>query len=73
MRHKSEELDKFKEFDATTTNDSGETIGTLRSDNGGGYLSNKFKVYLKSKGIHHQLTVPYSPKQNGVVEMMNAP
>ena len=47
--HKSEVLDKFKEFEAITTNDSGESIGTLRSDNGGEYLSNEFEAYLKSK------------------------
>ena len=29
MRHKSEVLDKFKEFEVITTNDSGESIGTL--------------------------------------------
>ena len=71
MRHKSEVLDKFKEFEAATTNDSGESIGTLRSDNGGEYLSNELEEYLKSKGIHHELTVPHSPEQNGVAERMN--
>ena len=37
-----------------------------RSDNGGEYLSNEFEVYLKSKGICHELTVSHSPEQNGV-------
>ena len=71
LRHKSEVLEKFKEFEAATTNDSGERIGILRSDNGGEYISKEFKDYLKSKGIHHELTVPYSPEQNGVAERMN--
>ena len=31
----------------------------------------KFESYLKSKGIHHELVVPYSPEQNGVAERMN--
>ena len=35
MKHKSEVLDKFKEFETITTNNSGESIGTLRSDNRG--------------------------------------
>lgn len=71
MRHKSEVLEKFKEFEAATTGSSGERIGTLRSDNGGEYISKEFEAYLKSKGINHQLTVPHSPEQNGVAERMN--
>ena len=46
-------------------------IGTLRSDNGGEYLSKEFRAYLKSKDIHRQLTVPHSPEQNGVAERMS--
>ena len=71
MKHKSEVLDKLKEFEATTTNDSGRAIGTLRTDNGGEYLSSAFQNYLKEKGIRHELTVPHSPQQNGVSERMN--
>ena len=69
MRHKSDEvLDKFKEFEAFTTSDSGESISTLRSENGG---EDEFEAYLKSKQIHHDLTVPHSPEQNGVAERIN--
>ena len=48
LRHnyKSEVLKTFKEFEAVTTVDSGQRVGTLQTDNGGG-----FKAYLKSKGI----------------------
>ena len=31
----------------------------------------EFEAYLKSKQIHHELTVPHSPEQNGVAERMN--
>ena len=51
MKHKSEVLDKFKEFEITTTNDAGRAIGTLRTDNGGGYLSFAFQKYLKEKEL----------------------
>ena len=71
LRNKSEVPDKFKEFEARACNDCSERIGTLRSDNGGEYLSKEFRSYLKSRGIHHELTVPHSPQQNGVAERMN--
>ena len=71
MKYKSEVPDKFKEFEVTTTNGAGRAIGTLRTDNGGGYLSHAFQNYLKEKGIRHELTVPHTPKQNGVSERMN--
>ena len=35
------------------------------------HLSDELKNHLKSKGIHHQLTVPYSHQQNGISERMN--
>ena len=34
LKCKSKVLDKFKEFEVTTTNDAGRAIGTLRTDNG---------------------------------------
>ena len=71
MRHKSEVLEKFKDFVACVTAESGMKICALRSDNGGEYLSSEFKKFLKIKGIKHELTVPYSPQQNGVAERMN--
>ena len=61
MRHKSEVLEKFIEFGAPVTNGVGKAIGTLRTDNGGGYLSTELQNYLKEKGIRHELTVPHSP------------
>ena len=71
MKHKSEVLDKFKEFEVTTTNAAGRAIRTLWMDNGGEYLSSAFQNYLKEKGIRHELTVPHCPQQNGVSERMN--
>ena len=67
LMHKSEVLEKFKEFEAVTTNESSQRIGTLRTDNGGEYLSKEFKA----KGMRHEMTVAYSPEQNGVAERMN--
>ena len=45
-------------------------MASLRSNNGGQYLSLKFESYLESKGIHNELTVTYSPEQNVVAGRM---
>ena len=71
MKQKLEVLEKFKEFEVAATNEAGRSIGILRTDNGGENLSTEFQDYLKAKGIKHELTVPYSPQQNGVAERMN--
>ena len=57
LKHKSEVLAKFKEFESITTNDCGYKIGALRTDNGGEYVSSEFQEYLKRKGIRHVLTI----------------
>ena len=43
MKYTADVFDKVKEFEATATNDVGKAIGTLRTDNGGGYLSAEFQ------------------------------
>ncbi|GJR01694.1 ribonuclease H-like domain, reverse transcriptase, RNA-dependent DNA polymerase [Tanacetum coccineum] len=43
----------------------------LRTDRGGEFTSNEFTQYCKENGIARQLTAPYSPQQNGVVERRN--
>jgi transposase InsO family protein len=40
----------------------------IRTNNGGEFTSDKFKRHYSDHGILHQLTVPYSPQQNNVVE-----
>jgi len=42
------------------TNKCGNLVTTLKTNNGGEYLSNEFEMYLKSKGMHHELTAPYT-------------
>ncbi|GBN44324.1 Retrovirus-related Pol polyprotein from transposon TNT 1-94, partial [Araneus ventricosus] len=54
-----------------TRNKFGRTLKVLRSDNGGEYIGKEIEDFLKEQGIVHQLTVPYSPQQNGVSERKN--
>jgi Integrase core domain len=71
MKMKSEVLDHFKIWQKRAECHTGRKIRTLRSDNGGEYLSRAFKDHLVEHGITHQLTVPYTPQQNGAAERLN--
>jgi transposase InsO family protein len=64
-----EVFSKFKEFKSLIENLSVRKI--LRSDNGGEYTSKEFVNFCKDVGIKRELTTPYSPQQNGVVERKN--
>ncbi|KAK8590161.1 hypothetical protein V6N12_024544 [Hibiscus sabdariffa] len=71
MRHKSEALEKFKEFKNEVQNQHGKSIKALRSDRGVEYLSQDFDELLKECGIVSQLTPPGTPQWNGVSERRN--
>lgn len=68
IRHKSETLRKFQEFQALVENELSKKIKCLRSDNGTEYLSHEFQAHLKQHGIRHETSVRYTPEQNGVAE-----
>jgi 2-hydroxychromene-2-carboxylate isomerase len=61
----------FKNFEASVSNQTGQTIATLSTDGGGEYVSTDFEQYTHSQGVHHELSVRYSPHQNGVAERYN--
>jgi transposase InsO family protein len=50
---------------------SGKRVKGIRTDNGGEFISDHLKDYLKEKGINHQKTVAYTPEQNGRAERLN--
>ncbi|UYV67996.1 hypothetical protein LAZ67_5002745, partial [Cordylochernes scorpioides] len=71
IRHKSDVLEKFKEFVKRVRTETGNKIKRFRTDNGTEFLNKKFSDYLKSLGIVHELTAPYTPEQNGIAERDN--
>ena len=71
LKLKSEAFAKFKEFKALVENQTEKRIHILRSDNGGEYESHEFERFCKEAGMKHQLTVPYNPQENGIVERKN--
>ena len=62
---------RFQEFKALVENQTGKKIKVLRLDNGGEYTSHAFGEFCRQEGIRRQLTVPYTPMQNGVAETTN--
>ncbi|GJV86581.1 retrotransposon protein, putative, ty1-copia subclass [Tanacetum coccineum] len=61
----------YNVFKNKVENQLGKTIKALRPDQGGEYISQEFKDYLKACGIVQQLTPPYTPQHNGVSERRN--
>lgn len=71
IKSKAEVLTIFTKFKSFVENQTGEKIKTIRTDNGGEYVSNDFEKFCEKNGIQHQKTVAYTPQQNGVAERMN--
>ena len=71
MHKKYEVFKKFQEYKKEVENQLGRNIKILRSDCGGEYMSDPFSDFLKENGIIHQLTMSYTPQQNGVAERCN--
>lgn len=71
LKNKSECFTYFKEYIKFAERWIGKQLKTLRSDNGGEFTSNEFQQFCKNEGIGRQLTVVYTPQQNGVAERLN--
>ncbi|GJR06488.1 zinc finger, CCHC-type containing protein [Tanacetum coccineum] len=68
---KDQAFSTFKEFRQQIKMETRMKLRMLRTDRGGEFTSNEFTKYCKENGIARQLTAPYSPQQNGVVERRN--
>ena len=71
LQCKSDALETFKHFKNLAETEKGMKVKTLRSDRGGEFTSDEFTNFCLKHGIKRQLTAPYSPQQNGVVERKN--
>nr|KYP60023.1 Retrovirus-related Pol polyprotein from transposon TNT 1-94 [Cajanus cajan] len=71
LKIKSEVFGIFKKFKALVEKQSGKQIKALRSDRGKEYTSREFDKFCEDEGIERQLTVAYTPQQNGVSERKN--
>nr|GEW85952.1 zinc finger, CCHC-type [Tanacetum cinerariifolium] len=71
LKSKDEAFATFKEFKLKVENEVGKKLKSFRTDRGGEFTSREFIRYCKENGILKQLTAPYSPQQNGIVERRN--
>lgn len=61
----------IKRIRAVAEMQSGHKLSSLRTDRGREFTSADFTDHLVSTGVRRQLTAPYSPQQNGMVERRN--
>jgi len=69
ISYKSEALDCFIQYTNLMDEKLSTKIKVLRT--GRGYLSEQFKKNCDEKGITRQLTISYTPQQNGVAKRRN--
>ena len=58
----------FLQFQKFVKNQYSSRIKVFQSDGGAEFTSTCFKTHLRNSGIHHQLSCPYTPTQNGRAE-----
>ena len=71
LKTKDEALHYFKIYKVEVENQLERKIKRLHDDRGGEYISNDFSQFCAEHGIIHEVTPPYSPQSNGVVERKN--
>jgi len=68
MKNKSESFSKFKLYKPKVENLTGKKIGTVRSDNGGEFMSQEFETFLGECGIDRELTVQQHLNKMGLLK-----
>ena len=71
VTYKHEVQEVFKRFSSRASTNFGVKIKHIRSDNGTEFKNSRLDDYLDELGITHELSAPYTPQQNGVMERKN--
>jgi transposase InsO family protein len=71
LHDKSVVQDTFKKFTKRAQNEFETKINKVRSDNDTEFKNSNIEEFLDEEGIDHEFSVPYTPKQNGIVERKN--
>ena len=68
LKLKSDFFNIFLQFQKFVENQHSARIKFFQSDGDAKFTSNCFKAHLSTSGIHHQISCPYTPAQNGCAE-----
>ena len=71
LKFKAKAFQAFVEWLTYAERETGKVLCTIWMDNRGEYLSKLCDKFLKGQGIHHELTSPYTPEQNGISKCQN--
>jgi hypothetical protein len=74
LKHKSEATPTIQRWTTQVCNEKDiplHLLKILRTDRGGEFLNHTLQRWCAEKGIRHELSVPETPQQNGVVERRN--
>lgn len=68
IKQKSEVTQKLKIFLKLVENQTNRKVKICRSDNGTEFVNQQVRSIMEENGVKHQLSVPYTPQQNGRAE-----
>ncbi|KAI3790994.1 hypothetical protein L2E82_04492 [Cichorium intybus] len=71
LRNKSDAAEEIINFIKKMELMLNKKVRTVHSDNGSEFKNQTLDGFLKTKGINHNFSAPYTPQQNGVVERRN--
>jgi transposase InsO family protein len=71
LQEKSQIQETLKRLLRRAQNEFGLRIKKIRSDNGTKFKNSQIEGFLEEEGIKHELSSPYTPQQNGVVDRKN--
>jgi transposase InsO family protein len=71
LHSKDQATGAIKRVQAAAERKSGNLLGGLRTDRGEEFTASQFSEYCAELGIKRELTAPYTPQHNGVVEKRN--
>jgi len=71
IRSKDEAFKVLKEWITCSKIETEEKANLLRTDGGGKYMGTEFQEWLRSRGMHHEITNANILQENGVAEHLN--